>query len=131
MGQTNHVEVQLSTAQAGVSNDKRSYQPSAPLVPSGQFRPSSNVIVNQVPVVTMHNMMTTPIRPGIDQQQNPSVQVTSSENMQTQIVTTYAGQPRQTINGQPHMTVQPTMAMQQTPIQYTEMPSLPVHHQHP
>jgi len=130
MGQTNHVEVQLSTAQAGVSNDKRSYQPSAPLIPSGQFRPSSNMIVNQVPVVTMHNMMTTPIRPGIDQQQNPSVQVTSSENMQTQIVTTYAGQPRQTINGQPHMTVQPTMAMQ-TPIQYTEMPSLPVHHQHP
>lgn len=28
--------------------------------------------------------MTTPIRPGIEQPQNPSVQVTSSENMQTQ-----------------------------------------------
>ncbi|CAG5089139.1 Oidioi.mRNA.OKI2018_I69.PAR.g12102.t1.cds [Oikopleura dioica] len=136
MSQSNHVEVQLSTAQTvtGVTNDKRPYQQqSAPLVPSGQFRPSSNVIVNQVPVVTMHNMMTTPIRPGIEQPQNPSVQVTSSENLQTQIVTTYASQamPRPAINGQPHMTVQPTMAMQQTPIQYTEMPSLPVHHQHP
>lgn len=145
VAQNQHIEVQLSQSQPSGNDamvNKRSYQPVTNLA-QAQFRPgsSSQVIqVNPVPVVTMHASLISQIRPVMDpsQPQAPTVQVSSAQDMQPQMVTTYAGQrqPQNIIsNGQPpHMTGQPTITMQQTacpPIQYQEMASLPVHHQHP